>query len=807
MKPNNHATIERFTATALGVALLLMLAACSTTSGIPDGEVLYTGMKPTKYVNYESNDHFNTTKEEIDVVLATKPNASLLGSPSMRSPFPIGLWIWNAFNPHNTAFSRWMVKAFGTQPVLMSYANPEIHKAVGEGTLLKRGYFHGKVSYEELPQKNPKKMKLQYTVDMGPLWRLDSIEYRKFPAVADSLIIADSANAVIHYGDPFNIETLENERTRIAKLFRDNGFYYYDKNNAAYIADTIAKPGRVMLKLQMADSLSEKNMHKWYIGNITVSFKKQMFENVGNSRSFRHYTLNFNGRRPPLRMGVVMNSIMQRPGEAYSVTKDTRSLKKLNATGLFSGSRISYAPRDSSENCDTLDMNVDLTFDKPYDFYIEAYGKGKTSGKYGPEVIVGLTKRNAFHGGELLNMRIHGAYEWQTGHQNEGSNSRVNSYEYGAEASIDLPRIVNPFRLPIRKRIERMRRKEAEARRKGKEPERPKPPKRFYETPMTTLKASFDVINRANYFKRHVVSGELAYDWRPSETSEFTLSPLTLTYEYMQSRTERFIQMEDSMPYLKTSMADQFIPKAVFSYSYNSPSTFRNPISWWTTVSESANLLSVGYTCFGDDWGKKNKTMFKNPYAQFFKIETNFTKLWRVSDKNDIAAHINAGIIYSYGNSRVAPYSEQFYVGGANSIRAFNVRSIGPGRYRSANRTFSYVEQTGDIKFQANLEFRPHIFGNLYGAVFLDAGNVWTRHDDNPEDGMVREGGKFELKNLFNEMALGTGVGLRYDLGYFILRLDWGIGLHVPYADSHGFYNVDSFKDAQTLHLAVGLPF
>ena len=797
----------------LGFCLLIfavaLLTSCSTTSGIPDGEQLYTGMKPTKYVDYQDNKHFRTTQEELDVILATKPNAALLGSPSISSPFPVGLWIWNAFNPKNTKFSRWMVKAFGSQPVLMSYANPALHESVGEATLAKRGYFHGNITYKLLPQKNPKKMKMQYTVDMGPLWRYDSIQYVNFPDEADSLIVADSANAIIHNGDAFDISGLENERKRIANLFRNNGYYYYNKDKAAYMADTISSPGNVLLKLQMADSLQSNVMRKWYIGNITVNFRKQILEELNVHRNFRHYSLNYNGKKSPLRFGVILSDLQLRHGDLYNASKDQLSQQKVNSLGLFSSSRFSFTPRDSTDDCDTLDMNVDLTFDKPYDFYIEAYGKGKTSGKYGPEVIVGMTKRNAFRAGELLNVRLHGSYEWQTGHRNEGSSSKINSYEYGAEASLDFPRIVNPFRVPIRKRIERMRRNEEKAKAEGKEYKRPRPrrPRQFYETPMTTLKASFDVVNRADFFKRHVVSGELTYDWKPKATSEFSLSPLVLTYEYMQSRTQRFIELEDSMPYLKTSMADQLIPKAQFSYTYTSPATYRNPIKWWTTVSESANLISLGYMCFGDKWGEKNKTMFKNPYAQFFKVETNFTKLWQLSEKTSIAAHVNAGVIYSYGNSRVAPYSEQFYVGGANSIRAFNVRSIGPGKYRSADRNFSYVEQTGDIKFLANLEFRPHILGSLYGAVFLDAGNVWTIHEDNPEDGLVREGGKFELKNLFNQMALGTGVGLRYDLGYFILRLDWGIGLHVPYADSHGFYNVDSFKDAQTLNFAIGLPF
>ena len=174
-----------------------------------------------------------------------------------------------------------------------------------------------------------------------------------------------------------------------------------------------------------------------------------------------------------------------------------------------------------------------------------------------------------------------------------------------------------------------------------------------------------------------------------------------------------------------------------------------------------------------------------------------------MAEKSSIAFHANTGAVWAYGNSKVTPYTEQFFVGGANSIRAFNARQIGPGSYRSSFQRRSYVEQTGDLKLQMNLEYRPHLLGSLYGAVFLDAGNVWTLHHDT-----ARKGGQFAFKNAFKQMALGTGVGLRYDIGYFMLRIDWGVGLHVPYnTGKRGLYNIAKFKDAQTLHLAIGLPF
>jgi hypothetical protein len=417
-------------------------------------------------------------------------------------------------------------------------------------------------------------------------------------------------------------------------------------------------------------------------------------------------------------------------------------------------------------------MRLNCVFDKPYDVYFESNVKGKTSGSLGPELILGFTKRNAFRGGEKLDFNLNGSYEWQTANSANGNSSKIHSYEIGADASLEIPRLLLPFWKHHR----------------------------FYSMPSTVLKASFNVLNRTNYFRRHTVSGELTYRFQTSATSAHEFSPLILQYEYMNSRTVAFDSILATSPYLMMSMADQFVPKMRYSYTYTSPVNMRNPIYWQTVISEASNILSLGYMLAGKDWGEKSKKMFKNPYAQFFKIESNFRKTWQIGEHDQFVAHAAAGIIWSYGNSESAPYSEQFYVGGANSIRAFNVRSIGPGAYYTNVSRMSYMDQTGDIKLLANLEYRPRLFGNLYGAVFLDAGNVWALRDDG-----YRSNSQLKMKNLLKETALGTGIGIRYDLDFFVIRIDWGIGLHVPYKS--GFYNIDKFKDGQCIHLAIGYPF
>ncbi|MBR1548066.1 MAG: BamA/TamA family outer membrane protein, partial [Prevotella sp.] len=203
--------------------------------------------------------------------------------------------------------------------------------------------------------------------------------------------------------------------------------------------------------------------------------------------------------------------------------------------------------------------------------------------------------------------------------------------------------------------------------------------------------------------------------------------------------------------------------------------------------------------------------MFENPYSQFVKIETDFTKTWTLDAASKLVAHASGGIVCAFGNSDWVPTSEKFFVGGANSIRAFSIRGIGPGRFPGAgNKAYSYLMQNGDIKVVFNLEYRRQLFGNLHGAVFLDAGNVWNVKDNysDASTGFPMQGTTFKLKNLYNDMAIGTGLGVRYDMEFLIIRLDWGVALHMPYDTSrNGFYNVEKFKDSHTLHFAIGYPF
>ena len=766
------------------------------TKNIPEGDQLFTGLTKIAY-HHEASDSsdFSAAKEEVEAALATPPNGAIFGSSYYHVPFSMGVSIWNHFNGSMSPFGKWMFKAFGKQPVLMSWVNPSLRASVAQSVLRNNGYLNGHVDYKVVPRKNPKTAKIAYTVMPGRLYLVDSVGYFGFPAEADSLIHATAAAARIRRGSPFSVSNLDAERNRVSMLLRNNGYYYYQAGFASYLADTFAVDGKVQLRLQMAEGIPEIAKRKWYIGRVNINMRKSYAERYTDSLAGRFFTVRFSGKKPPIRTRVLMADLKLRPRQLYSYDNYVQSVNKINAMGLFSMTDFQFTPRDTAlaARNDTLDLTINCTFDKPWDFYVESNFNARTIGRLGPELRMGVTRRNAFRGGEKIDINLHGSYEWST-----SGGSKMNNYEYGSDASIEFPRIIAPFfggnriRRDKQGRIIRSR--------------------RYYTTPTTLAKVSANIVHRPEYFKMHVNSGEWTYRWQTSAQSRHEFSPLTVKYQFMNSHTSAFDTLVKHNPYLAATMQDYFIPEMRYTYTYTSPVTKRNPIRWETTLAEAGNMVSLGYLLAGKDWNEKNKELFKNPYSQFLKLETDFTKTWRLNSTSSLVGHVNAGYILEYGNSDWIPNSEMFYVGGANSIRAFSVRGIGPGPIKGfGQRSYDYLFRNGTVKFVCNLEYRSQLFGNLQGALFLDAGNVWYCPDDKYDDPVQEQlflPGNFKLSNFFREQALGAGLGIRYDLSFLIIRLDWGFALHLPYnTDKSGYFNVDRFWNYQTLHFAIGYPF
>ena len=827
--------------------LCLLASACSLTKHLPEGETLYRGIKSIEYdsrqkttdsaqeegvitaladayttvegllsgdasvlepeeevdekavrdsmrrVSEKDKAAYESARDEVEAVLSYTPNGALMGSSFVTHPFPLKLLIYNRYAGSKHAFGKWMFNHFAASPVLMSNVNPRLRSTVAKNTLRSRGYFRAQTSYEILPnQRDTLKERVRYHIHPGPLYHLDSIEYRNFPPQADSIIRnlpQKEDEEALHRCDPFSVVSLDAERSRIVGALREEGYYYQRNEHVTFRADTLQTPMMVKLQVQPSPTAPREAMRPYYIGKTRMNIYKYGDRQIVDSLTMRGgMTFGYSrpvprkeatgkspvpklGREILLRPRAVWRSMLFRQGDLYRQSLSDMMQDGLAATNVFSSVRINYVPRAED---DTLDIVVNATLDKPYDAEFQGNVTGKTGGQIGPGVSFSFSKRNAFRGAETLTLKVWGSYEWQTGANVESKSSLLNSYEYGLSGSLSYPR----FRFfGLGRKIGR----------------------RFVSTTAFDLQAR--CMNRAGFFGRISWSGGINYTLQRKQHIKHEFSPLTITYDQLLHSTERFDSIVSANPALYVSMRDQFVPS--MSYSFSWAGTPKQPSALTVSFKEASALLSSVYAICGDSYSKEGKKLLGVPFAQFVKATVQYTKQFPLTKRSLLATRAFGGVVYSYGNAKSAPYSELFSVGGANSIRAFGMRTIGPGAYHPVRSQYSYVDQMGDLKLEANVEYRFPIVGQLQGAAFLDAGNVWLLRESDSQPG-----GQFSFKNLGDQIALGTGVGIRYDLDFLVIRFDLGIGIHAPYdTGRRGYYNMPSFGRSLGYHFAIGYPF
>lgn len=763
------------------LGMLAGLSSCSTTKHLPEGETLYLGLKNITIQNEDETKAGQTALDEVMGAISIAPNNAIVTYPNVRFPIPFGLWMYNRFERYEKGFGRWIFKHLAADPVLLSEVNPDTRAKVAGNLLRDYGFFDGHVTWKIDSTKNERAVKLSYDIDMGRPYRIDTLLYEGFAPRTDSLIHARSSERLVHTDDYFNVNTLNAERQRVVDLLRNHGYYYARTDFLTFLADTLMRPGYVMLKMVPAANLPKEALKTYHIGKTAVYLTGYNGEPPVDSMKLRDFTVFYAGDKPGLRFDVLRKRFLYRKGELYSQTRQDYTQEALSRLGVFKFNEMQYLPRSGE---DTLDVRVNAMFDLPYDSELELNVTTKSTKQTGPGAIFKLTKKNFLRMGASLNLELKGSYEWQTSSTVDGDKSVMNSYELGAALSLDFPRIVIPW---VRNRID---------------------PFRFPSE--THFRIYAEQVNRARYFKMLSFGGSISYSFQKSRSMKHTVTPVHLAFNHLQRRTATFDSIALANPMLFHSLDDQFIPSISYTFTYDDSWRQHRWRIWWENSFTSAgNITSAIYAAFGRGFKEKEKKFLGTPFAQFLKFTSEIRPLFYINEKQQLAGRLMAGVIWAYGNKTIAPYNEQFYVGGANSIRAFTVRSLGPGRFHPAdNAAYSYVDETGDIKLEANLEYRFRLFsnmfgGNLNGAVFLDAGNVWLMRKDE-----ARPGAEFTFKHFFDNIAVGTGVGIRYDLSFLVLRLDWGIALHVPYETGRsGYYNIPRFKDGQGLHFAIGYPF
>ena len=764
--------------------LVLFLAfSCSTTKNIPSGELLYTGIQSIEIADMDSIPINDEALNLIDEVLACPPNNAFLGSSYTRTPIPLGLWVYQANVYKKGAFNRWMMKWLSATPVLVSAVKPDKRVALVRNILRDNGYFKGASGFEVIPdKKDEKKAKIKYTIQLNQPYTIDSVEWRRVQNRADTLLVLNESERLIRTGDLFNTKTLEEERNRLSAILRNNGYYYFRPEYIVYQADTTLSPNKISLRGGLRPGSPRSILRPWRVGAISVTINGYDNEMTTDSLLYNDLWIYYEGKLR-VRPSILYDQLKFSQGELYDLRKQTATQDAINRLDLFRYAEFLYTPKDTSALNDTLLVHINTSYDYPLNAIFEARATANDNHFAGPRASLSLIRRNVFGGGETFSGSVYGLYEWNTGRQTISHTGVINNYDIGVKADILFPRLLLP-----------------------------KIGRRAYDfSASSRLDLDVSLLNRANYYSIGVMGGSLSYDFRPVRIRSHTFTPFKLVFNKLQKTTPAFDHVVEQNPSLRQSLQDQFIPSIGYSYTLNNTAVRqeRSKTIWNFTVMEAGNFISGAYTLFGRRFAEKDKRLLNNPYAQFIKATTELRYNLYIDRRRRLAMRAGGGIIYSYGNSVMAPYNERFYIGGANSIRAFTIRSIGPGRFKpDLKNPYAYIDQNGDWKVEGNIEYRCPFIGHLDLAVFLDIGNIWLMREDE-----TRPGGTFQFKHLLNDMAVGTGVGFRYDMDMLVFRVDIGYALHYPYdtrtnpANKIFYFNTPSFWDGIGIHLALGYPF
>ncbi len=759
--------------TILLIGIISMLTACSTTRRIDPGEQLYIGTKKIEISpDADGGKIPDGVTDAITDAVDVPPNNywKLVG---WRYPFPLGLWVYNNWPRAEKGFKHWIYEKLVEDPVLISDVRPDLRTHMIKQILADNGYFSGSASFTLTPAKNPRKASVSYNVVPGAPYRLRSIQLpTDSTPVSRMLDTLARQQPYLTPGNRYCTDSLAATRQAIANAMRNRGYYYFRPDYIQYLADTISSPGEVNLRVQLTPDTPHDLIEPYTTGKITVVVNRGT-RNPGTPDTIPLKRATLIQMQPAhLRPSVIEQNVRLRPGRLLTARDIDRTQNYLSRLGIFSAINISATPDTvgHEHHRHVLDIRIDATLDKPLEASIDLTASSKSNSYLGPQLTLGLTHRNLFGGGEQLATTLSGSYEWQTGADNH--DGIFNSYEASLATTLSIPRLLAPKFIPRRRS----------------------------DINWTRFSLSADLLNRPHYFKMAQFNLSMAYDWPATRHTTISFTPLKLSYTKLIHTTPEFDTMMDENPAVALSFRSQYVPQMMFTYNYNRTFPSGNRLSYSLTLQEAGNIFWTAYTACGV---KGEKNLFGTPFSQFVKGQTQIVWSQRLgSDSHRLVCRALLGAAHAYGNATQVPYAEQFYCGGASSVRAFSVRSLGPGRYHPEDDN-TFFDQTGTFRFEANAEYRFPLFGPLHGALFVDAGNVWLLRDD-----PARPGGTLDASHFLKDLALGTGLGLRFDITMLVVRFDMGVGIHAPYQTTRtGYYNMENFGRSLAFHLAIGYPF
>lgn len=733
--------------TSFFLGAMVFFSSCSSTKYVPKDQYLLKSVK----VKSESNYHDINT-------LALRNYVRQMPNSRWFSLYKLPLAVYSLSGRDSTKWINRTLKSMGEAPVVFDSLSSVQTCADLAQQLKNEGFLDAQVRLQV--STKGRKAKVEYLLQPGEPYFVDSIGYAIQDTTIARILSQQGASASLLYkGMKFDVSKLDAERKRISTLLSDSGYYRFHKDYITYQADSISHSRLINLTLHLAP------------------YQLPNEEYVPHTRYWMRH-INYGSGSPGdnqihLRQHVLQECTHLHSGSPYSASGLQNTYNHFGRLQAVKYTNITFK---QVPDADSLDCQILLQNNKPSTLSFQPEGTN-TAGDLGAAASLTYQNRNLFRGSEVLSVQLRGAYEAIRGLEGY---SNQNFVEYSAEAKLQFPRFISPF---VNRRIRRLVNATSE------------------------VSLLYDMQDRPE-FHRRLLSAAWRYKWSfPHRKDKFQVDVLDLNYVFMPWISETFhneyLRNDNNRnAILRYNYEDLFITKIGFGYSITKGNT-----AFKSNIETSGNLLSLASRMWNakkDELG--HYQVFNIAFAQYVKCDLDLSHVLMIDKNNQLVFHAGLGVAYPYGNSTVMPFEKRYFSGGANSVRGWTVRSLGPGQYKEQDGRINFINQTGDMKLDLNAEYRTYLFWKFNGALFVDAGNIWTirQYDEQP-------GGQFSFKDFPRQLAVSYGLGLRLNFDYFILRFDLGMKAVNPAyeAEDDEHYPVlhPNFKRDYAFHFAVGMPF
>jgi len=767
----------------------LLLQSCTATKLLPEGETFYEGAE-IKFLPQGEVRGLGRVEENLQLLIVPKPNKKILGSRP-------GVWFYyKAGEPKKKKGFRYFVRnKLGREPVLLQHTTPQRTAEMLQAELQNDGFFKSTVRSEVSTNAKKKQSTVVYIAMIYPPFRLRKIEQHLFDSLKRPKIVqAMDEHTLLRPKQHYRLERLKGEQERLKAVMQDQGMYFFDDRYLLFDADSTVGERQIDLDLHFEPGMPDKATRTYRVRDIRVypnyDIGNDSLKTTADTLTVNGYTYIDNQHN--FRPEIITSVINLRPDSIYRRIDEEYTLSHLMGLRAFKFVNIKFKERDSS----SLSAEVYLTPLLKKSVRMQLQAVSKSNNFVGPGVELTFTNRNFMRGAELFQFKLNGAYEVQISRQQAGA---LNAIEFGAESSLSIPRFVTPagiFRYRSAKYV-----------------------------PQTNFKLGYNLQQRLQYFRLISMNGGYGFLWRESTLKTHEFYPVEVSFVKLGKTSKSFEDLLAKSPALSNSFQNQFILGSHYTFTlntqmredievkYDPKATRRHNFYFSGTIDLSGNILSAAQNVANVEEGEKQ--FFGLPYSQYVRGDLDFRYYYEINKHSKIATRVIAGLGHAYGNSTSMPYIKQFASGGSNSVRAFPARSLGPGTYNVRSdttvlsRTF-FVDQRGDLKVESSVEYRFDIIRSFKGALFADAGNIWLRKPD-PN----RPGSEFNPDTFISQLAVGTGAGIRFDLNFFVLRLDLAFPVRKPFLpegerwvfNDIDFGSRDWRRQNLVLNIAIGYPF